>query len=34
MAAIRAWHRSSDYQPLIAVRQSAATDVMIALEGA
>ena len=34
MAAIRAWHRSPDYQPLIALRQRAASDVMIALEGA
>ena len=33
MAAIRAWHRSPDYQPLIALRQRAASDVMIALEG-
>ena len=34
MAAIRAWYRSPEYQPLIALRQSAASDVMIALEGA
>ena len=34
MAAIRAWHRSPEYQPLIAMRQSAASDVMIALDGA
>jgi uncharacterized protein (DUF1330 family) len=34
MAAIRAWYGSPEYQPLIALRQSAASDVMIALEGA
>jgi uncharacterized protein (DUF1330 family) len=34
MAAVRAWYLSPDYQPLIALRQSAATDVMIAIEGA
>jgi len=34
MAAITAWYRSAEYQPLIALRQSAASDVMIAVEGA
>ena len=33
MASIRKWYRMPEYQPLIALRQSAATDVMIALEG-
>jgi uncharacterized protein (DUF1330 family) len=34
MAAIRAWYGAPEYQPLIALRQSAAIDVMIALDGA
>jgi uncharacterized protein (DUF1330 family) len=33
MASIRKWYRMPEYQPLIALRQTAATDVMIALEG-
>ena len=33
MAALKAWYRSEEYQPLIALRRSAAKDVMIALEG-
>ena len=32
-AAIKAWYEAPDYQPLIALRRSAATDVMIALDG-
>jgi uncharacterized protein (DUF1330 family) len=32
MAAIRALYGSPDYQPLIALRRSAATDVIIAVE--
>ena len=30
---IRQWYRSPEYQPLIALRQRAATDVMMMLEG-
>jgi uncharacterized protein (DUF1330 family) len=33
IASIRNWYRSPEYQPLIALRQGAATDVMIMLEG-
>jgi uncharacterized protein (DUF1330 family) len=33
MASIRKWYEAPEYQPLIALRQSAATDVMIMLEG-
>jgi uncharacterized protein (DUF1330 family) len=33
MAAIRALYGSPDYQPLIALRRSAASDVIIAVEG-
>ena len=33
VASIRAWYRAPEYQSLIALRQSAATDVMIMLEG-
>jgi uncharacterized protein (DUF1330 family) len=33
MASIRAWYGAPEYQPLIAMRQGAATDVMIMLEG-
>jgi len=33
MASIRKWYAAPEYQPLIALRQSAATDVMIMLEG-
>lgn len=33
MAAIKALYRSPEYQPLIALRRSAATDVIIAVEG-
>jgi uncharacterized protein (DUF1330 family) len=34
MAALNAWYRSPEYQPLIALRQAAATDMLITLEGA
>ncbi len=34
MAALNAWYASPDYQPLIALRQHAATDMLITLEGA
>jgi uncharacterized protein (DUF1330 family) len=30
---IRRWYAALEYQPLIALRQSAATDVMIMLDG-
>jgi uncharacterized protein (DUF1330 family) len=33
MASLRAWYHAPDYQPLIAKRQAAARDVMIAIEG-
>jgi len=33
MASLRAWYYAPDYQPLIAKRQAAARDVMIAIEG-
>jgi uncharacterized protein (DUF1330 family) len=33
VASIREWYRAPEYQPLIALRQSAATDLMILLEG-
>ncbi len=33
MAALKTFYRSAEYQPLIALRQSAATDVLIAVEG-
>ncbi|HUN48343.1 MAG TPA: DUF1330 domain-containing protein [Stellaceae bacterium] len=33
LAAIRNWYQAPEYQPLIALRRSAATDVMIMLEG-
>ena len=33
MAALNAWYHSPEYQPLIALRQSASTDVLIAVEG-
>jgi uncharacterized protein (DUF1330 family) len=32
-ASIRRWYEAPEYQPLIALRQSAAIDVMIMLEG-
>jgi uncharacterized protein (DUF1330 family) len=32
-ASIRRWYEAPEYQPLIALRQSAATDVMIMLDG-
>jgi uncharacterized protein (DUF1330 family) len=32
-ASIRKWYEAPEYQPLITLRQSAATDVMIMLEG-
>jgi uncharacterized protein (DUF1330 family) len=34
MAALRAWYDSDDYKPLIALRQAAARDMLITLEGA
>jgi uncharacterized protein (DUF1330 family) len=34
MAALRAWYESPEYQPLIALRQAAAEDMLIMLEGA
>jgi uncharacterized protein (DUF1330 family) len=34
MAALIAWYQSPEYQPLIALRQAAATDMLITLEGA
>jgi len=34
MAALNAWYQSPEYQPLIALRQAAASDVLITLEGA
>ena len=33
IASIKAWYWAPEYQPLIALRRSAATDVMIVLEG-
>ena len=33
MASLKAWYYAPDYQPLIAKRQAAARDVMIAIEG-
>jgi uncharacterized protein (DUF1330 family) len=33
MAALDAWYRLPEYQPLIALRQSASSDVLIAVEG-
>ena len=33
IASIKNWYRASEYQPLIALRRNAATDVMIMLEG-
>jgi len=34
MAALNAWYRSPEYQPLIGLRQGAALDMLITLEGA
>ncbi len=34
MAALRAWYDSEEYKPLIALRQSAAKDMLITLDGA
>ena len=34
MAALNSWYQSPEYQPLIALRQAAASDVLITLEGA
>jgi len=34
MAALNAWYTSPDYQPLIALRQASAKDMLITLEGA
>jgi len=34
MAALQAWYRSPEYQPLIALRRAAGTDMLITLEGA
>jgi uncharacterized protein (DUF1330 family) len=33
MAAIKAWYGSSEYRPLIALRKSAAEDVLIVVDG-
>ncbi|HVV63341.1 MAG TPA: DUF1330 domain-containing protein [Pseudolabrys sp.] len=33
MAALKGWYRSAEYQPFIAMRRAAATDVLIAVEG-
>jgi uncharacterized protein (DUF1330 family) len=33
MAALKGWYHSPEYQPLIAMRRAAATDVLIAVEG-
>ena len=34
MAALNAWYNSAEYRPLIKLRQSAAIDMLITLEGA
>jgi uncharacterized protein (DUF1330 family) len=34
MAALNAWYRSAEYQPLIPLRKAAAIDMLITLEGA
>ena len=34
MAALNAWYNSPEYKPLIKLRQSAAIDMLITLEGA
>lgn len=34
MAALNAWYESAEYQPLIALRQRAAIDMLITIEGA
>jgi uncharacterized protein (DUF1330 family) len=34
MAALNAWYNSAEYQPLIALRQLAALDQLITIEGA
>jgi uncharacterized protein (DUF1330 family) len=34
MASLNAWYESSEYQPLIALRQQSAKDMMITVEGA
>jgi uncharacterized protein (DUF1330 family) len=33
IASIRAWYMAPEYQPLIAMRQGASTDVMIMIDG-
>ena len=33
MARLKAWYHSPEYEPLIALRRDAATDVLIAIEG-
>jgi len=33
LAALKGWYGSPEYQPLIALRRSAATDVLIAVDG-
>ena len=33
MAAIKAWYRSPEYAPLLAMRQPAAIDHLVAVEG-
>jgi uncharacterized protein (DUF1330 family) len=34
MTALKAWYESDEYQPLIKLRQSAARDMLITLDGA
>jgi uncharacterized protein (DUF1330 family) len=34
MATLNAWYNSTEYQPLIALRQASAKDMLITLEGA
>jgi uncharacterized protein (DUF1330 family) len=33
MSVLKAWYCSAEYQPLIALRRGAATDVLIAIDG-
>ena len=33
MAALKGWYDSAEYQPLIAMRRAAATDLLIAVDG-
>lgn len=34
MARLKAWYNSPEYKPLIAIRQGAGTDVLLAIDGA